>query len=186
MAKTGDLERVELFTTQLGEYFQFVTRNASDEVSLKQEIQHARLYTEIQKLRFSRRVAVQFEDLPHDLEKLQVPRLIVQPIIENAFEHSLEHMASNGRIVIRFDWSENEVRIFVEDNGKRLTDETLQHIGEALATSDEQMETTGMVNIHRRLRITFGDPFGLHVSRGELGGLQVIIRFPRNRGGALV
>ncbi|WP_312029477.1 sensor histidine kinase [Paenibacillus sedimenti] len=106
--------------------------------------------------------------------------------MENAFEHSLEHMAKNGRIVIRFDWSETEVRIFVEDNGNRLTDETLQHIGEALATSDEQMETTGMVNIHRRLKITFGDPFGLYVSRGELGGLQVIICFPRKRGGELV
>jgi two-component system sensor histidine kinase YesM len=186
MAKTGDLERVELFTTQLGEYFQFVTRNASDEVSLKQEIQHARLYTEIQKLRFSRRVAVQFDDLPYDLEELQVPRLIVQPIIENAFEHSLEQMAYNGRIVIRFDWSETEVRIIVEDNGNRLTDDALQSIVESLTISDEQTETTGMVNIHRRLNITFGDPFGLYVSRGELGGLQVIIRFPGRGGGELV
>lgn len=186
MAKTRDLERVELFTTQLGEYFQFVTRNASDEVSLKQEIQHARVYTEIQKLRFSRRVAVLFEDLPHELEKLKVPRLIVQPIIENAFEHSLEQMAINGRIVIRFDRCETEVRIVIEDNGKRLSDEILQHIEDSLATSDEQMETTGMVNIHRRLRITFGDPYGLYVSRGGLGGLQVIICFPRKRGGELV
>ncbi|MFC0212936.1 sensor histidine kinase, partial [Paenibacillus chartarius] len=178
MAKTGDVERIEEFTTMLGEYFRFVTRNASDEVSLKQEIHHARMYTEIQELRFARRIRVQFDSLPQEMEQIAVPRLIVQPIIENAFEHSLEKMKRNGWIVIRFESEETEIRIVVEDNGASLTDETLQSIAYTLDSGDDHTETTALVNIHRRMKITFGEDYGLRVSRSELGGLKVILSFP--------
>ncbi|MFE5318232.1 sensor histidine kinase [Paenibacillus sp. NPDC056579] len=178
MAKIKDVERIGQFATQLGEYFQFVTRNASDEVLLKQEIHHARMYTEIQELRFSRRIRVQFDPLPLEIEKVSVPRLIVQPIIENAFEHSLEQMKRSGWIVIRFELDETEIRIVVEDNGDSLTDRALECISDTLDNSDEHAETTGLVNIHRRLKITFGEAFGLRLSRGELGGLKAIISIP--------
>lgn len=178
MAQIGDVERIELFTSQLGEYFQFVTRNASDEVTLKQEIHHARMYTEIQQFRFSRRVKVQFDDLPPELEEVKVPRLIVQPIIENAFEHSLEKLERGGLIAVRFESSETEARIVVEDNGNRLIQEEIDRIADSLASADENSETTGIVNIHRRIVITFGEGYGVQLTRGEWGGLKATIRVP--------
>ncbi|MFC5449868.1 sensor histidine kinase [Paenibacillus aestuarii] len=186
MAKTGDVDRIEQFTTQLGEYFQFVTRNASDEVSLKQEIHHARTYTEIQQMRFSRRIRVIFEDLPEEIEQVSVPRLIVQPLIENAFEHSLERKVANGLMRVQFETDGSDIRILVEDNGDDLTDEVLRRISESLAKSDDRVETTGMVNIHKRLLITFGHTYGLEVERSELGGLKATIRLPNIRGDARV
>ncbi|WP_245855766.1 sensor histidine kinase [Paenibacillus rigui] len=184
MAKMSDVERIEQFTTQLGEYFQFVTRNASDEVSLKQEIHHARMYTEIQELRFSRRIRVQFDALPQEAEQVSVPRLIIQPIIENAFEHSLEQMKHSGLIVIRFEMEEREIRIIVEDNGQSLSDNGLEQISNSLANGNDHTETTGLVNIHRRVKLTFGDAYGLRVSRSELGGLKVVICFSSEGGDA--
>ncbi|OPH58076.1 two-component sensor histidine kinase [Paenibacillus ferrarius] len=184
MAKIGDVERIGQFVTQLGEYFQFVTRNASDEVLLKQEIHHARMYTEIQELRFSRRIRVQFDALPREIEQVSVPRLIVQPIIENAFEHSLEQMKRSGNIMIRFELEENEIRIIVEDNGDSLTDETLERLSDTLDNGDEHEETTGLVNIHRRVQMTFGEAYGLRISRSELGGLKGIISIPYQGGDA--
>jgi two-component system sensor histidine kinase YesM len=184
MAKIGDVERIGQFVTQLGEYFQFVTRNASDEVLLKQEIHHARMYTEIQELRFSRRIRVQFDALPREIEQVSVPRLIVQPIIENAFEHSLEQMKRSGCIMIRFELEEAEIRIIVEDNGDSLTDETLERICDTLDYGDEHAETTGLVNIHRRVKMTFGEAYGLRISRSELGGLKAIISIPFQGGDA--
>lgn len=182
MAKTGDVERIEQFTTLLGNYFQFVTRNASDNLPLKHEVRHARMYTEIQELRFSRRIKVDFQTLPAELEDILVPRLIVQPIIENAFEHSLEKKARDGLIVVRFESDTAETRVIVEDNGDRLTDEDLARIMYALQHDEDQSETTGMVNIHRRVRLTLGDG-GLMVSRSELGGLRVSLRLPREKEG---
>lgn len=184
MARIGDVERIGQFVTQLGEYFQFVTRNASDEVLLKQEIHHARMYTEIQELRFSRRIRVQFDALPQEIEQVSVPRLIVQPIIENAFEHSLEQMKRSGCVMIRFEWEETEIRIIVEDNGESLTDETLERLTDTLDTGDEHAETTGLVNIHRRVKMTFGEAYGLRISRSELGGLKGIISIPFKGGDA--
>lgn len=184
MAKIGDVERIGQFVTQLGEYFQFVTRNASDEVLLKQEIHHARMYTEIQELRFSRRIRVQFDALPREVEQVSVPRLIVQPIIENAFEHSLEQMKRSGCIMIRFELEEAEIHIIVEDNGDSLTDETLERICDTLDYGDEHAETTGLVNIHRRVKMTFGEAYGLRISRSELGGLKAIISIPFQGGDA--
>lgn len=175
MAKTGDTERIEQFTTLLGEYFEFVTRNASDLVVLEQEIHHARMYAEIQELRFSRRIQVRFDLLPDELRPLPVPRLIVQPIIENAFKHSLEKKTKNGLIVVRFERAGGHVRVIVEDNGDRLTDEALEQIRKSLYEEQDQAETTGMVNIHRRVRITFGEDAGLRTERSELGGLSVTI-----------
>ncbi|MGZ7441121.1 sensor histidine kinase [Paenibacillus sp. TH7-28] len=175
MAKTGDTERIEQFTTLLGEYFEFVTRNASDLVALEQEIHHARMYAEIQELRFSRRIQVRFDPLPDELRSIPVPRLIVQPIIENAFKHSLEKKVKNGLIAVRFEKASSQVRIIVEDNGDRLADEALERIRIALHDVRDQAETTGMVNIHRRIRITFGEDSGLQTERSELGGLRVTI-----------
>lgn len=182
MAKRGDNERIEQFSVQLGEYFQFVTRNASDEVTLKQEIHHAKMYTEIQKLRFSRRIQVRFDDLPAAFEEILVPRLIVQPIIENAFEHSLEKMARNGVISVQFERFEDWACIIVEDNGNSLSNEELERISLAIVHRDDKSETTGMMNIHRRLVITFGEGSGLHLTRGELGGIRVTIRVPLREG----
>ncbi|MBP1894937.1 two-component system sensor histidine kinase YesM [Paenibacillus lactis] len=175
MAKTGDTERIEQFTTLLGEYFEFVTRNASDLVALEQEVHHARMYAEIQELRFSRRIQVRFDPLPDELRPLPVPRLIVQPIIENAFKHSLEKKTKNGLIVVRFEGADGQARVIVEDNGDRLTDEALEQIRKSLYEEQDQAETTGMVNIHRRIRITFGEDAGLRTERSELGGLAVTI-----------
>lgn len=175
MAKTGDTERIEQLTTMLGEYFQFVTRNASDLVSLEQEIHHARMYTEIQAMRFSRRIGVRFDALSEELKKVSVPRLIVQPIIENAFKHSLEKKSMEGLIIIRFAQEGPDIRIIVEDNGDRLSDDTLVQLKESLNVYREQAETTGLVNIHRRIRITFGEESGLLADRSELGGLRVTI-----------
>lgn len=178
MARTGDMERVEQFTIQLGEYFRFVTRSASDEISLAQEIHHARTYTDIQLLRFSRRIRARFEELPEALAETKVPRLIVQPIIENAFEHSLERKEENGKIVVRFESGDGECRIVVEDNGSELSEEKLLELARTLANRDDTAETTGMVNIHRRLAITFGERGGVRVARSGLGGLQVTLYFP--------
>lgn len=77
-----------------------------------------------------------------------------------------------GLIVVRFEQEEAYIRIIVEDNGDRLTDDTLAQLKKSLNACQEQAETTGLVNIHRRIRITFGEESGLLVDRSGLGGLE--------------
>lgn len=175
LAKTGDLERIEQFTIMLGEYFRFITRNGEDNVKLAEEIKHSRMYTEIQKLRFSRRIRVQFEELPEDMEAIRVPRLIIQPLIENAYEHCLEKMTEEGQLRVTFESAPAEASIIVEDNGG-ISDIEIEALSERLTHSNESHEMTGMINIHRRILLIYGEGSGLFLSRSELNGLKVTVR----------
>ncbi|WP_419874193.1 sensor histidine kinase [Candidatus Pristimantibacillus sp. PTI5] len=176
LAKTGDIDRIELFTNMLGEYFRFITRNGEDHVLLSEETRHSQMYTEIQKLRFSRRIRVQFDDLPKEMEQIKVPRLIIQPIIENAYEHSLEKMIEEGLLRVSFEMDYAEARIIVEDNGDSISDSEIEALRGRLDPTDESYEMTGVINIHRRLVLTYGEGSGLFLSRSELNGLKVVIR----------
>ncbi|MCM3629855.1 histidine kinase [Paenibacillus glycanilyticus] len=177
LAKTGDLERVQLFTNMLGEYYRFITRNGADNVFLAEETRHSRMYTEIQTLRFSRRIKVEFDEIPKDMERIRVPRLIIQPIIENAYEHSLEKMTDEGFLRVTFDMDQEEARIMVENNGDSpLSDEQIEHLQERMDSRGESGEMTGMINIHRRIQLTYGEGSGLFLTRSDLNGLKVEIR----------
>lgn len=182
MSRIGDYDNLEIFTEQLGEYFQFVTRSAADEISLIKEVNHARVYTEIQTMRFSNRIRVEFSDLPSGFSNLIVPRLILQPIIENAFEHGLERKLSNGLLKINFSKLSNEFFIIVEDNGEELSDEELSKMKNALTIEESRNEVTGIINIKQRIRLKYGTESGLIVERSELGGLKVIIHIKIKEG----
>ncbi|MCK0470987.1 histidine kinase [Alkalihalobacillus sp. APA_J-10(15)] len=182
LAKIEDTERIEVFTKMLGEYFRFITRNGENEVSLEEEIKHARMYTEIQNLRFSRRIKVQFEELPEQMKRLKVPRLIVQPIIENAYEHSLEKMSDEGFLRIHYEVLNDEFSMIVEDNGDTVNDNKIDKLSKQIMNINEHQEQTGMINIHRRMVLTYGNGSGLFLSKSELGGLKVVIRIKTKRG----
>ncbi|WP_343225991.1 histidine kinase [Paenibacillus sp. ACRRY] len=176
LARTGDTDRIEQFTNMLGEYFRFITRNGTDHVPLKEEVEHSRIYTEIQQLRFSRRIKVDFGQVPLEMEQIQVPRLIIQPIIENAYEHSLEKNTDMGLLRVHFYMEESFIEFVVEDNGNELRMEDIELLQERLLNETSTDEMTGLMNIHRRLRLTYGEKSGLFLSKSELQGLRVAVR----------
>ncbi|MCG7216513.1 sensor histidine kinase [Paenibacillus mucilaginosus] len=185
LSRSGDIERIEQFTHMLGEYFRFITRNGEDHVSLSEEIRHSRMYTDIQQFRFSRRIRVQFDELPEAMEQIRVPRLILQPIIENAYEHGLEEMDEEGFLRVCFETHGNEARIIVEDNGDGITPAEIEALKQRLVHTAES-EMTGMINIHRRIHLTYGEGSGLFLSQNGLKGLRVEIRIMHGEEGPYV
>ncbi len=176
MATVGD-ENLIPFTKQLGEYFRFITRNASDFIPLKQEVAHARSYTEIQSMRFSRRLQLIFEDYPQELKDMLVPRLMIQPVIENAFEHAVEKTNRKGIVAIRFERYSEYLAVTVEDNGQSLSQEALEGLRLSLVLDENVTdEVTGLVNIHRRIALLSDEKYGLDLERSELGGLKVVLK----------
>ena len=178
MAVLGDNENIEKFTVQLGEYFKFITRNAMDDVRLQDEIRHARTYTEIQAMRFANRVNVSFDELPKELYDIMVPQLIIQPLIENAFEHGIEKMTENGILSIQFDFDDNKIDIVIKDNGSGIDFSRLVELKNNL-TLETDAETTGIINIHKRLVLKYGNGSGIFVNNNELGGLETVVRIMR-------
>lgn len=170
----GDNVFAAEFCKNLGSYFMFVTRDKKDVVSLKYETQHATTYANIQCARFSSRLDIEIAPLPYELEDIPVPRLILQPILENAFEHTLENMEAGGYLCMRYTRNGDYLDIDIEDNGTGLDDERLNELRSKLNKSD--IEITGMINIHQRLRLVYGEECGIFLEISSLGGLKVTVR----------
>lgn len=180
MARTEDYENLERFTEQLGKYFQFVTRSGADEVTLQKEVEHARIYTEIQALRFSNRVKVCFEELPREFSNIMVPRLILQPLIENAFEHGLSTVKRDGILNVSFRKCGDELHIIVENNGENIPDGKIELLKQKLADENtvRDEEVTALQNINLRLKLKFGRKYGLTVDKIQTGWFRITIAVP--------
>ncbi len=182
LIKAGDNERAYVFAKYIGEYLRYVTKDEQDEITLEQEFLFAKAYANIQSICYTERVRIELEPPPPQLCALKVPRLILQPILENAFEHSLENKLTEGILKLSFSQNESFVSAFIEDNGDDLDSSVLEHIRQSLHARETSVgEGTALINIHNRLRIKFGDESGIQVSRSSLGGLRVEIRI---RGGS--
>ncbi|MFD0674887.1 sensor histidine kinase [Cohnella sp. GCM10027633] len=179
LAKMNDNDSVIQFSQHLGEYFQYITRNGSDDVPLDAEIKHSRTYVEIQNIRFAKsRIIVEFGELPAGCGDMRVPRLILQPFIENAYQYGLETKRRDGKIAVTMIEQDGKLLMSVEDNGEKLTNADLQAIEANLANQAANMEYTGMLNVHRRLIIRFGAEYGVSVARGEMGGMKATLKLP--------
>lgn len=167
MAIINDNETLIRFTDYLGKYYRYITRNAKDEVSLKDEIEHAETYLNIQQIRFGN-LAVEIEDMPSELDEIMVPRLIIEPIVENAFEHGLKN-TSNPKIKISVQKNGNNVAVTISNNGESVAKEKLTSLRIALDDSSAEQETSGIINIHRRLRIRYGLKSGIELWNDDFG-----------------
>lgn len=173
MLVKGNYDNAEQFINHLGNFFQFITRNAADEIILEKEVEYARIYTQIQETRFRNRIRVEFGVLPENCKSFIVPRLVIQPLVENAFEHGLKDKVSDGLIRVDFCEDHNKLYINVEDNGDGIDQTMIKKLERDLNDDGNDIESTGLINIHRRIRMKYGSESGLQISQGGLGGLRV-------------
>ncbi|WP_391572503.1 sensor histidine kinase [Cohnella sp.] len=172
LCKVNDAESAAELSQRLGSYYQYITRSGSDEVLLEKEYRHALDYCEIQCIRFSNRISYDYEEIPDSLKGVHVPRLIIQPIVENVFDHAFEDGADDGMVLIGVAHEDECVKIIVEDNGGLLTDEGVEQLQDRLVRKSGQKETTGLINVHNRLELKYGAGSGLFLSRSSYGGLR--------------
>lgn len=177
LAQLGDTETIEVMASELGEYFRYVTRLGKQEVTLAEEVEHARHFASIQDMRFSNRIHLVFPPLPPCMAEAVVPRLILQPLVENAYQHGLEQISGKGELHIGYQMDGADILITVEDSGAGMTQDMIDQLQARMSNPDVE-ETTGLINIHRRLKLRFGKAYGLRFELSELGGLRVIMRVP--------
>ncbi|MCZ8520987.1 MULTISPECIES: sensor histidine kinase [Paenibacillus] len=179
MAELENVELIKEFSDYLGRYFRYMTRDASQEVSLGQELDHALVYLAIQQIRFGSRLRSEVEELPSAYRNIRVPRVLLQPLIENVFEHGLQQKHSGGLLRLTYARTAEGLLLSVEDNGGGLSGDTLELLQQRLGgTGPKHGEMTGLLNVNERLRIKFGGAYGLQADRSPLGGLRVSVLIP--------
>lgn len=175
ITKDEDYENSLRLTKYLGDYFRYITKVAGEDVPLSEEWHHVRVYMEIQNVRFSNRLKVSIAELPEDKHNLLVPRLILQPLVENAYNYGLEHTLVNGELTITVEAGEKVLRILIEDNGIGMTEEDIKLWNHRFTNPTGNIDVSGMMNVHRRLQLKFGDESGIQVRPRSGGGLCVIL-----------
>jgi two-component system sensor histidine kinase YesM len=179
LVKSDDKENATHFSKQLGTYFKYITHSKSSNVVLSREIEHAYIYAEIQGMRFEGRIEILFNQLPTEYENILVPRFIIQPILENAFKYALSDKLTDGILCISFETTMEMLIIIVEDNGENLTDEIIEKIRTRLEEGDiNSEESIGLINIHRRMQLTFPQEGKMDILRSDLGGMKVMLYIP--------
>lgn len=155
-----------------------VTNNV---VSLKSEIEMIEGYLDIQSLRFQGKVKYNF-NVEIKVEEYEILPLLLQPIVENAFKHGLEASTSMGEITISIYDEVGYLIIEVSDNGVGIEKEKLDFINEKLKNyKNSTSKSIGISNVNERIKMFYGEEYGLYIMSNEGVGTKVIILLPTKR-----
>lgn len=173
-------------TEALSTFFRYTISEPETLVPLEREMDHVDNYFIIQKYRFGDRIALEqiYEDAGEEAQKLLVPKLILQPIVENAIYHGLEGRGSGGKIFIKTELTDSRLLITVSDDGVGIKKKRVQEINENLARLDrnvivEEHHGIALANVSRRIKLLFGEYYGIKLFSVEGFGTQVIYTLPK-------
>ncbi len=166
----------------LGKTLQYVLKNTgTTSTTLKKEIEHVENYLMIQKMRFGDRINYTFNiEEGFNSDEYQVLPLILQPIVENAVIHGLENVDDKGMIYIEICENDREqLQITVTDNGRGMEPETFNEVQKKLSTPGLKLESSiGVYNICERIRLHYGNEYGVELESRYGEGTKVILRMP--------
>jgi two-component system sensor histidine kinase YesM len=184
MAITNDDQVTAKMLNSLSAQLKYLIGPSNDMVTLDSEIDNIVHYFELIRIRFDDRFSLEIH-VPDDLLRVRVPRLILQPIVENAVDHGLRPKRGNGLIALyakRNDQS--ELQITVLDNGVGMSERNLKELQDFMNSQDSGYrrgaiwKDIGLKNVNERIHLIYGKNNGLEISSVEGMGTIVNIHFP--------
>ncbi|MFC5470046.1 sensor histidine kinase [Cohnella suwonensis] len=147
-------------------------------ITIREELNHVQAYLHLQEKRYQRSFQFHIE-AEESIGDYLLPKVILQPLVENSILHGVGKMDGEGEIWIDIQLSEPELLIIVEDNGFRPVDfERIESLLEGTANVDRGF---GIRNVHKRIQLRYGDEYGLAYSARKEGGVKASIRLPAIR-----
>ncbi len=181
MAQEHRVDDVVCMVEALSSLFRIGLNKGRELIDLADELEHVESYLCIQKMRYEDKFDFEIrsgEGLGHH----QVLRLILQPLVENAIYHGIKERRGNGHLLVEVSEAGGELLLIVRDDGVGMAEERLAGLNIALESLDFGPEGLGkgygIRNVHERIVLTFGQPFGLRFARGPGGGTEARIRHP--------
>lgn len=171
MTKMGKDRAVIEMAYHLADYYRYTTRMDNQGVSIREELAFVRIHLEILRLRND--TLIYSIELPEELAEQRIPRLLIQPIVENAIVHGLENVEYPGRVKIRVYTADTRLYLEVEDNGKGLNHEQIDALYKELLIPSGEYTGCGLWNVYQRLQGYFGLDAQITINPSELGGLMV-------------
>lgn len=180
-------EDIAVIAEELSSFFRYSISGKGDMVTLADELENVKSYVNIQKFRFKSKFIFQVtfddEEERSRINSIVMPKLVLQPIVENAILHGFADMSSGARIEIRVTPVNDNMSIVVSDNGKGMTQEQLQVLKRRISFEEENAESEkrthiGIQNVNKRIKLLFGEDYGLSINSYEGMGTEVEVFIP--------
>ena len=168
MAEFQDHQKVVDITKALSNYFRLSLNAGEEIVTLRQELEHVRQYLFIQKERYGDKLEYHIDELD-GIPELTLPKIVLQPLVENAIYHGIKESESPGKITITVSKRDAFVDICIADNGVGMKENT---------TSKKELGGVGLKNIQERLTLFFGESFSIEIQSNPNVYTKVYLNHP--------
>ena len=183
-AESGKADEVVRLTRSLSDFFRISLSSGADWIPVPQELKHVSAYLSIQKTRYRDILDYEVDDA-EELRNIYMPKLLLQPLVENALYHGIKTKRGGGRIEVRVRIGRGIVTFTVKDNGKGMTEEELERaralLQEENPTVQKAMEPGhsgfGLRNVDMRIRLFYQKQKGISI-RSDEGGTEVSFTIP--------
>ena len=175
LIESGEITESINMVGSLSNFFRFSLSRGQNVISLKEEQQHIKSYLEIQHMRY--RDLMEYEiDIPEELDGYIIPKLTLQPLVENALYHGIKIRRRKGLIRVSGRVQEDSILLEVTDDGSGMSPERLEELRASLA--DGRPEGFGLRTVHQRIQILFGAEYGLSLESTPDIGTTVYVKIP--------
>lgn len=173
MAETGDSDGVVSMTKTLAQFFRLSLSGGMSMITVRDEIDHVRQYLKIQKMRYGEKLSYRF-DVDEAVLNCVVPKIILQPIVENAIYHGIKEKDGPGNIVVGAKIQDGYLRFYVQDDGVGFDTKNVP-------ASSKKLGGVGIGNVDERLKLQYGQDCGVKID-SEIGkGTTVVLTAKCNK-----
>jgi two-component system sensor histidine kinase YesM len=171
----GRQSQIHRMLQRLSEVVKYALSDPMEEVTIRTEIDYLKAYLDIQNVRFDNNGITYFE-VDESVWEMHVFRLLLQPILENCFEHGMHTDGSRIVIKVKIFNRGDHLAFSVTDNGQGMTKEEREQLMERIRSADAK--SIGLVNLNRRLILHYGEESTLHILSRKNAGTVISFRIP--------
>ena len=188
-AVAGGLNVVADMTEYLAKFFRYTISKVENLVSVTEELENIETYFAIQQFRFGDRLRLEIDDPEPGIQNCQIPKLTMQPLVENAIIHGLERKIGIGVVSVRLTLTEKRLIVRISDNGVGMEPETLHQLQEELCRTAYDYIDSGrgtgiaLLNVNNRIRLLFGEQYGITICSTPGLGTDVTVTLPAKHEG---
>ncbi|QNU67159.1 sensor histidine kinase [Ruminiclostridium herbifermentans] len=150
-----------------------------DLVTIREEISFTEMYLKIEKFRFGDKIEY-YIDIDDSLLEVKIPKMSLQPLVENACKHGIQAITEVGIVRINAELIDDTLKICVEDNGTGMDNERLKELITNVTSEEELSSNIGLRNVYRRLRLYYGDNISFNIVSEKERGTKVSFTIRKN------
>ena len=178
LAEAGEQKKVVSMVGSLSDFFRISLNQGQDILDVRDELQHVRSYLEIQQMRYQD--ILQYEIcVPEELNHCCIPKITLQPLVENALYHGIKNKRGKGMIRVDGERDGADCILRITDNGRGMTAERLEQVREGIRNRNvRETDIYGLYNVNERIRLNFGEDYGITITSVYGEGTCVTVRLP--------